>query len=378
MKRLIVLLIVVAGALSAAAFAVPSNAATVNGVAISQDQLNSDLAAIANSSGGLYGCYLSAEEAVGTGGATAGPSPFDGVGQVTAGGPRSTATTAFAASYLDTAIGHELLLQVAAARHAHVTPAEVSAAHASLVAQITGIMQDVTGSRFACAPSTETLTGTTVLSTMPASFVNRMVRFDAAVTVLEEDLSGYGASTAGLQRYFDSHRSSFNRACFTVAGYSSQSAAALAAVSVAAGTPFAQVAAAAGGGPRGCSILYGVTSQLPAGNSLGNLKVNTVSAPIADGSEYLLVEITSESPSSFAAAKSEVGIAEQNAGANATRAALGAAEKRAVVAVDPRYGRWVPATDLVLPPAAPVSVDVLDPAVDSPAAAISPSAGQTP
>jgi hypothetical protein len=377
-KRLIVLLIVVAGGLAAAAFAVPTNAATVNGVAISQDQLNSDLAAIANSSGDLYGCYLSAEEAVGTGGATAGPPPVDGVGQVTAGGSHSTATTAFAASYLDTAIGHELLLQVAAARHVVVTPAEVSAAHAQLARHITGIMQDVAGSKFACGPSTENISGSSVLATMPAAFANRVARFDATVTVLEEELSGYGASTAGLQRYFDTHRAAFNRACFTVAGYSTQSAAVTAAASVAAGTPFAQVAAASGGGPRGCGILYGVTSQLPAGNNLESLKVDTVSAPIADGGGYVLVDITSESPSSFAAAKSEVELAEQSAGAGATRAALSAAEKRGAVAVDPRYGRWQPAAARVLPPTTPVPGEVLDPAVDSAASALPLSTGQTP
>ena len=60
MKRLIVLLIVLAGGLAAAAFAVPSNAATVNGAAISQDQVNSDLSAIASSQD--YQCFLNAEE----------------------------------------------------------------------------------------------------------------------------------------------------------------------------------------------------------------------------------------------------------------------------------------------------------------------------
>ena len=75
MKRLIVLLIVLAGGLAAAAFVVPSNAATVNGVSISQQQVNSDLNAIAHSPD--YQCFLNAEEAVATGGQTALP-PIDG------------------------------------------------------------------------------------------------------------------------------------------------------------------------------------------------------------------------------------------------------------------------------------------------------------
>ena len=66
MKRLIVLLIVLAGGLAAAAFVVPSNAASVDGVSISQQQVDSDLHAIAGSAD--YQCFLNAEEAVGSDG----------------------------------------------------------------------------------------------------------------------------------------------------------------------------------------------------------------------------------------------------------------------------------------------------------------------
>ena len=49
------------------------------------------------------------------------------------------------------------------------------------------------------------------------------------------------------------------------------------------GTPFATGGvAAAGGGPQGCDILYGVASALPAGSNLQDLPLNTVSSPIAD------------------------------------------------------------------------------------------------
>jgi PPIC-type PPIASE domain len=377
-KRLILLLIVVAGGLAAAAFAVPTNAATVNGVAITQNQLNSDLAAIANSSGGLYGCYLKAEEAVASGGETTGAAPVDGVGQVSAGGQYSSASTAFAATYLDTDIGHDLLLQVAAARHVDVTPAEITAAHTQLESQITGILQDVEGTKFACGSSTTAITGAQVLATMPASFVSENVRFDAAATVLEEDLSGYGASTADLERYFEAHRASFDTACFTVAGYSTESEATAAAATVTATNTFAKVASAASGGPEGCGILYEVTSELPTGNGLATLAVNTVSKPIADNGEYVLVEITSKSPSPFSQAKSAVQVAEQSAGATATRDALNAREKRAAISVDARYGKWDPDVAEVLPPATPGSNDVLDPAVNGPAAVSTSSTGQTP
>ena len=60
MKRFLVLLVVLAGGVAAAAFTVPSNAATVNGTSISQQDLNSDVNAIAHST--YYQCYLNSQE----------------------------------------------------------------------------------------------------------------------------------------------------------------------------------------------------------------------------------------------------------------------------------------------------------------------------
>ena len=110
-KRLIVLLIVLAGGLAAACFAVPSNAATVNGESISQDAFNSDLNAIAGSAD--YRCFLTAEEAVASGGQTSLPS-IEGSGQSGDGTSNPTVSTSFAAYYLDNEIGHQLVLQLAA------------------------------------------------------------------------------------------------------------------------------------------------------------------------------------------------------------------------------------------------------------------------
>ena len=110
MKRLLALLIVLAGGLAWAAFAVPSNAATVNGVGISQQSLNADVHAIAGSV--YYQCYLNSETYLSSNGTEQLPSVVGaGTGQYV--GDHPTATTAFVANYLGTEIGHELLLQVA-------------------------------------------------------------------------------------------------------------------------------------------------------------------------------------------------------------------------------------------------------------------------
>ena len=56
----------------------------------------------------------------------AAPSTGAGTGQYA--GDHPTATTAFVANYLETKIGHQLVLQLAAERHVTVTQAELATA----------------------------------------------------------------------------------------------------------------------------------------------------------------------------------------------------------------------------------------------------------
>jgi len=362
-KRLLLLLVLLAGGLAAASFTVPSDAATVNGVSISQNQLNSEISDIANASGGLYACYLNAEQIVASQGQSGLP-PIAGAGSTTGAGTRTTATTAFVSNYLDTDIGHELVLQIAAAHHVRVTPSDLATARAGLEAQITTVMQQVAGSPYSCG--TGSLSGAKVLGTLPSSYVSDTVRFDATISVLEEYLSGFGSTTGSLERYFRAHRSLFDTTCFTVAQYASTADASAALARVNAGTPFATVASQVpGGGPQGCDILYGIASQLPSAG-LQSLPVNTVSSPITAGSSFLLVEITSRTPTPFQTAEREVQSAVRSAGAAKTQATIVAAERRALVVVDPRYGNWMPSSAHVLIPLTPPVVDVLNAPVNSP------------
>ena len=370
MKRLIVLLIVLAGGLAAACFAVPSNAATVNGSSISQDAFNSDLNAIA--SGADYRCFLTAEEAVATGGETALPS-IDGSGQSGDGSAHATVSTSFAAYYLDTEIGHQLVLQLAAERNLQVTSEDLTEARTELTDQITAVLSDVAGSQYACASGA---TAAEVLGSVPASLVDKTVKFDATANVLEEHAAGVGSTPADLERYFDDHAAQFDTACFTVAEYTSEADATAAAATVAAGTPFSTVAAQTqGGGPQGCDILYGVASSLPAGTDLESLPLNTVSSPIAVNGNYLLIEITKRTPTSFAQARTEVESAVEAAGATKAGKIIDAAEKRATISVDRRYGEWI-ATQ-VLPPPSPPATDLLNPTVNGTTAATTPAPGQS-
>ncbi len=190
------------------------------------------------------------------------------------------------------------------------------------------------------------------------------------MALYEEHQAGVGPTTADLERYFTAHADEFDTACFTVAEYSSEADAQAAAAQVAAGTPFDQVASqVAGGGPQGCEILYGVASSLPAGSNLQELPLNTVSSPIAVNGNYLLIEMTKRTPTSFAKAKSEVRAAVERAGADKARAVINAAERKSTITVDPRYGDWAPAKAQVLPPPSPPVSDVLNAAANNPGSA---------
>ena len=366
MKRLLALLIVLAGGLAWAAFAVPSNAATVNGAGISQQDLNSDVHAIAGSA--YYQCYLNSETYLSSNGSEQLPSVVGaGTGQYA--GDHPTATTAFVANYLETEIGHELLLQAAAAHHVSVTQAELVTARASLTSEISNVMSEILQTQlgqnvsYSCSLTGQALTGKQVLDTMPESFVDQQVQFGATAAALEEDLAGVGSSDQDLQTYYVAHGAQFDAACLTAAVFSSESAAQGAAAQVLSGTPFATVASntlSSGGGAQGCDILSDLESKLPAAADLKSLATGAVSAPIDDNGTYLLLQITSRTPTPFSKAKAAVADAVQAAGSTATQKALTVVERRSSVSVNPQYGVWVPVSASVLTPLTPVPTDVLN------------------
>ena len=205
---------------------------------------------------------------------------------------------------------------------------------------------------------------------MPASFVDQQVQFVAEVTALEEDLAGVGSSPADLQNYFDAHGAKFDTACISAAVYPSQSAAQDAAASVAFGTSFSTLVsntASSGGGAQGCHPLPEWESSLPSDAGLGSLATGAVSSPISINNMYVLLQITSRTPTTYSNVKTDVANVVQEAGATATQKALAADERRSSVSVNPQYGVWVPVSASVLTPFTPAPSDVLNAAANEPA-----------
>lgn len=366
MKRLIVLLIVLAGGVAAAALSIPSNAATVNGSTISQQDLNSDVNAIAGSA--YYQCYLNSQEYLSSSGSAQLP-PVTGAGTGQFAGDHPTATTAFVSNYLETKIGHQLVLQLAGERNVNVTQAELTTARANLTEQISQVMSQILQTqqgqdvRYGCSLTGQALTGKQVLDSLPTSFVDEQVQFVATATALQEDLAGVGSSEADLQNYFTGHRAKFDTACLTAAVFSSEAQAQDAAAQVAFGTPFSTVASntsSSGGGAQGCDVLSDLESKLPSDADLGSLATGAVSAPINDNGTYLLLQITSRTPTPYSKAKAAVANTVQVAGSAATQKALTADERKSAVSVNPQYGVWVPASASVLTPLTPEPTDVLN------------------
>lgn len=371
-KWFLVLLIVLAGGVAAAAFLIPSSAADVNGTTISQSDLNSDVSAIANST--YYQCYLNSQEYLSSDGSEELP-PVLGAGTGQYAGDHPTATSAFVASYLETDIGHKLLLQVAAEHHVRVSPADLATARSNLTEQISEVMSDILQTqesanvRFSCSVTGQPLTGEQVLQTLPASFVDAQAQFVAEATALQEDLAGVGSSDADLQNYFATHGEQFDTACLSAAVFSSQSAADAGALEVLGGTPFATVASAtasSGGGALGCDILSDLETKLPADADLKSLATGAVSAPIDDNGTYVLLQITSRTPTPYAKAKAAVANVVQQAGSTATQKLLVADERRSSVSVNPQYGVWVPVNASVLTPFSPEPTDVLNASANVP------------
>jgi hypothetical protein len=269
--------------------------------------------------------------------------------------------------------------QLATRYHVHPTAADLATAHTGLVDQITGVEQSAASNQLsqpAACTGTSTTGGAAVLKSLPTSFVNEQVRFDATVSLLEEDVSGVGSSTADLHKYFVAHRAEFNTVCFTLAGYQAESDAQAARASVYEGASFADLAKTSGGGPQGCEIRFGIESQLPTAAHLQTLALNTVSAPISYNGGYLLIELTSETPVPFTTAELAVKSAVQRAGAVTAQSLNTTAERKANVDLNPRYGTWS-RTDLQLLLAPePLVADVLNAPANSPeSAAAAPVAG---
>lgn len=368
MKRFLVLLVVLATGVTAAALLVPGPAVTVDSTGISRATLDAQLSAIGGST--HYQCYLDARLTLQSGGQSTGSVQVFGAGSSSNGSTGTgTYSTAFVDYWLTQMVTNQFLENLAARRHLTVSPAAMALAREDLQSTITTTLQQVAGSPYQhCLAD-----GSQVLASMPASFVDAEVRAQAAGDLLEAAAAGQSLSDGSLAAYFAAHPRRFNTLCVSVIQAQTSSAAQQLRAQIAAGTSFAQVATNNGepaGGSDGC---------IPASNpgyaslraAIGNLPVGQVSAPIETSSRtYVIVEVTSAEPTTYAAARSAVLSAVLAAGEPIASAELSAAIRAAHVSIDPRYGRWQPGSTVTISgPPHPPAGSILSATADVPGAA---------
>jgi hypothetical protein len=363
---------VVAGALAfgASACDVSPTAATVNGVGISQRQFTSDLAAIAgDGSGQVSGaaCMLALQ------GSTV-PSPTNGAGE-------GTVTQAVAGYQLNNLILGELVHQHLARLGRAVTKADLAAARADLLTQLTP-----SGGQ---GSSPCGLTGAALLAKVPSGFLDRQVNYLAEQEKLAAVVGGVDLSEAGLRAYYQAHPDEFQLICLSDIAVPTQAQAAQIRQAVAAGTLTFEAAAAQSsqdtqtrgqGGQIGCFPTAQIQNQVILGAlngvSIGDMSqpVNQPNAQAGAAGVWLLLKVDDKPVTPFAEARSQIRqelLASHN---SAVTAAFVALTRTADVVVNPQYGSWGRIAG-VRPPGTPPPGDLLAPLANRPASSVPAALG---
>ncbi len=355
MKRLLLLIVVVAVGVTVAALTVPSNAATVDGTAISNQTVNSQLNAITSTD---YGCYLNDYSAVVNGGL----SPVTGAGS-------GTWNTRAANFWLTELIGDHLVAGLVAEKGITVGPEAQQLGKESVQQQITSVINQVsqvTGQ--GCNGD-----GGSIMAEMPASFAQERYQSQADLLALAAHNAGYGLTADEVERYYNDHQADFQTLCLSAAQVSTQAAATQIENAVKAGTPFSAAATAAGANASsGCvnpdDQGYSTLAPALAGLAPGETTVVTLQqASSTQSAVYGVYQLTSRTQAPLAKSTSAAQNAILQAGSAKSQAQFQAAARRADIWVDPRYGRWSGLRGYILLPVPPVRSSVLNPVANNPA-----------
>lgn len=368
MKRVILFVVAIAVVVAVAAFAVPNNAAVVNGTTITQSQLNDQLQAIANS--GPYQCYLYVAGA-------SGAFPIVGAGNSSAAvvsSPQqhvepSSYSSNFAGYWLTEMVRDQLYAQADAKLGITLTSADLAIARGGLLAQMDQAFNQAS-STYGSSDPCPAETGTEALSSLPAWFSDQLVLGQARQYAYLLSAASLALSPQGIAAYYARHHHQFDAICVEALAFDSDQSALAAVKQLAAGTPFASVAA-------GQAVQQGCVSA--ATSSIGSVlqgdRVGQVIPPIQVGqSTWAVFEVTSIHPTPLTSKlTTAVLIAMVDDSASAAGGKVAELQHSSHVSVDPRYGHWVslptrqyPGAALsVVPPESPPASSTLCPAANT-------------
>jgi hypothetical protein len=239
-------------------------------------------------------------------------------------------------------------------------------ASSSLEAELT---QAATSRQYTCPG-----TSAQALAAMPAEMRAQQVRAQAASLFLVSKLnSTIPLTSASLNTYFTSHRSSYDTLCISVAVVATAKEAAFKADQASGMSLVALVhkysldgPSAAKGGALGCFTAgqngYSTIRGDVAGATLGSFPTTPRPFVASNGVTYALyIALTSRTPVTFTAAETQVYADVQSLNASSAGVVKENILYRAAVAVDPAFGRWGLATSGrgVFAPATPPASDAL-------------------
>ncbi|HEY3940884.1 MAG TPA: peptidylprolyl isomerase [Acidimicrobiales bacterium] len=361
MRRLVGLFVVVAVGIAVAALTVPSTAASVNGTHISQSTLNNDLGAVDASPG--YLCYLQATVLLDSGGQSTLPPLTTTNGTASTGRAQGIYNAAFVRYWLSRLVSTQVVSDTVRGRGITVSAIQLATARSETEQIIEGAFATLQedGVQPSCSPVP---TGAQVLGSLPGSFVDDLVRAQASSDLLAASEVGSDLTQASMDRYFAAHPDDFETLCVNGFSVGSQASAAQIRSAVEGGTPFAQ-AAPSGTTVQNACFTPSSSNYQAIDQAVGSLAIGGVSQPLESSqSSYYLFELTSRTPSSLASVRNVLRGAIVDAGLPRADALLTAAERKASVNVDPRYGTWrsVKGAVGVVAPTSPPTFALLDPA----------------
>ncbi|HUO49184.1 MAG TPA: peptidylprolyl isomerase [Acidimicrobiales bacterium] len=360
MKRRLLPAALVALALSATACDVTPTAATVQlgsqHATISQSHLLSDLQMIAGANPAQLGyaaCVLELQ------GAT--PPTIHGVGD-------GTVTQDLARFQLNNLVFNELVhMRLAATGHS-VTAADLDAARADLLAQLSS------------GSSPCQLQGQRLADQVP-TFIDREVTALAEQEKLVSVLGQVDLSPAGLEAYYQAHPSEFQLVCLSAIVVNSQAQAAQIRQQITSGQTTFETAAATSsidtqsaqsGGQLGCTPISQVQNQVILG-ALNGLNIGDISQPVSEantvtgqGDVWILLKLDSKPVTPLSQAASQIRQELLSAHAGPYNAEMQRVAALAKVSVNPQYGSWSTQSGVVSP-VPPPARQLLDPFANIPA-----------
>jgi len=348
-------------------------AATVNGVSISQGDLNAALSTVIKDPAAQCASQIES-------GLTASPI---GIGTEDDGSTPNAAATAFADDTLKILVLEKLEEQSLAQRSVKVNGADITAATTDYVAQLQEALDQAQSSN--ATPSGCTLSASKSVKTqLPAAYVRWQGTSLAAQEDFEEAVGHVNVSQSALEAYYAAHRSEVTQECLNLIVSDTQAAAQKVHDQIAGGATFAtadasanaDTAASPSSGQLPCAYpsqlsnlgttLGATIDALSGGQLAAPLAWNTTNSSGASVTYYLVVQMRQHVLVPFATVRTALRQQILSANAQVVGATLDRLVRVSHVSVDPRYGGWNPTHGVITVPTPPAAAFVLNAAANVP------------